>query len=272
MDEQEKPFDTVSIVLLMTIAGFSDGTDLATALLFPVPVIGQVTYLGNSFLVSPITYAVIQGWFIMKTHGKKASLSSFTSFIPVMGGLGNIVNVPGSELISTIVAIWMANNPKVAALATVAEGAVAGGAGAVAGETALAGGGASAGAVAAETGAGVAAAGAETTAVGAETGASAGRVAAGAGETGGTAETGGMERGKGVSRQSGETADKGEGSEKEISDEALGEEKNPFEKLQELTEKTPDSGQKEDGDEDEDQSVNIDDEANEVDLKKAARG
>ena len=155
-------------------------------------------------------------------------------------------------------------------LAIVAAGAATGGAGAVAGETALAGGGASAGAVAAETGAGAAAAGAETTVAGAETGAAGAEAGAARGQAGGATEAEGMERGKGASRQHGETTEEDGNPEKEISDEALGEEKNPFEKLQELTEKTPDSGQREDGDEDEDQSVNIDDEANEVDLKKAA--
>lgn len=142
-------------------------------------------------------------------------------------------------------------------LAIVAAGAVTGGAGTVVGETAIAGGGVAAGAAAAETGAGVAAAGAETAAAGAEIGAAGAEVGTGttAEEAAGATEKVGTEAGI---------------PQKEISPEALGEEKSPFEKLQELTEKTPDSGQREDRDEDEEQSVNVDDDANEVDLKKAA--
>lgn len=268
MDEQEKPFDAVSIVLLMTIAGFSDAADLATVLLFPIPVIGQVIYLGNSFLVSPITWAIIQGWFIMKTSGGRMSLGSFTSFIPVLGGLGNIANIPGSEMITTAIAIAMANHPKVAALAVVAGAAVAtGGAGAAAaGASGGTAGAATTGAVAAETGVGAVATGAEA-AAGAETGAAAGRVAAGAEEAGGAVKTEATGRARGL-EEPGERAPEAESVREQISDEALGEEKSPFEKLRELTEKTPDSGQRKDRGEDEEQSVNVDDDANEVDLKK----
>ncbi|GEM_PF-2279688 len=239
MDEQEKPFDTVSIVLLMIVAGFSDAADLATALLFPIPIIGQVTYLGNSFLVSPITWAVIQGWFIMKTHGKKASLSSFTSFIPVLGGLGNIVNIPGSEFITTGFAIMMANHPKAAALTTAVGGAVAtGGAGAAA-----------AGATEGAAG-GAAAAGTETATAGAETRAAAGRAAAGAKEAGGTAETEAMGGRRGPEEPGARAPETG-AAEKEIPPEALGEEEPILDRLRkELTEETPtDSNKKEDEDE-----------------------
>ncbi len=113
MDEQKKPFDTTSIVLLLLVAGVSDIADLATDLLFPVPVIGQIVFVGNSLVVSPIVWAIIQLSFIIKTGAGRASL------VAVAGGLGNIANIPGSETVTTIIAIAIANNPKLSEVATV---------------------------------------------------------------------------------------------------------------------------------------------------------
>lgn len=122
--DNEKPFDTVSIVLLVLIAGMSDVADLVTDLVAAIPVIGQIIYLGNSFLVSPIVWAILQGTFIMKTGGFRAS-----SLVVAGGGLGNMINIPGSETITTIIAIVMANNSKLSkltAIAGVAKGKIAG--------------------------------------------------------------------------------------------------------------------------------------------------
>ncbi len=111
MDEnqkQEKPFDTVAIVLLLLVAGISDIADLFTDLIAPVPVIGQVVYFFNSFLISPLTWAIIQGWFIMKVglSGRSGIIAGVSN---LLGGLGNIANIPGSETVTTIIAIFAAN-------------------------------------------------------------------------------------------------------------------------------------------------------------------
>lgn len=265
-EKQKKPFDAVSIVLLIIIAGISDISDIATDLIFPVPVIGQVVYLFNSFLISPLTWAAIQGWFIMKV-GLGGRTGMITGITNLLGGLGNVANFPpGSETITTVIAIIVANYGSeltvVAGMAgaATAAGTVAPAAGVAAGaET-----GAAAGAAAAGTGAGAAATGTKTAGVaGAETGATAGKgMSVGAEQAGGTAETEAMTGKRGLEES---------GTGIPETDEALGEEKNPFEKLRELTEKTPESpyGAK-DQYEDEEQNVNIDDDANEVDLKKAA--
>ena len=48
MDEnKEKPFDTVSIVLVLMVAVASDAADLITDLGAAIPVIGQILFLGN---------------------------------------------------------------------------------------------------------------------------------------------------------------------------------------------------------------------------------
>lgn len=265
-EKQKKPFDTVAIVLLITIAGVSDISDIATDLIFGVPVIGQVVFLSNSFLISPLTWAAIQGWFIMKV-GLSGRTGLITGVTNLLGGLGNVANFPpGSETITTIIAIIVANNAsKIAGIAALAGAAgVVGGAGAVAGEAAIAGGGAAAGAAAAETGAGVAAAGTETATAGAKAGATAEKgMAVGAEEAGGTAET------EAMSRKGTPEGTKTETPEEKVSSEELGEEKNPFEKLQELTEKMPDFDKKRGQNKGEEQSVGIDDDTNEVNLKKA---
>ncbi len=234
MYEQEKPFDTASIVLLLLVAGFSDIADLATDLIFPVPIIGQVVFVFNSLVVSPIVWAIIQFSFIMKTGMGRASL------VAVAGGLGNIANIPGSETVTTLIAISIANNPKVseaASLVSKAEGK---------------GGAASKKATGATTkGPGVATED-ET-------------------KTAGTAKrSAGAEQeeaaGNGTAKKSGTAgAEEKEG----ISPEALGEEPEPMEKLQQkLLKETPsDGGEKRDRDEEE-ENVRIDDENNEVDLRK----
>lgn len=218
----EKPFDTVLIVLLLEIAVLSDVGDLATDLVAAVPVIGQVIYFGNSFLVSPIVWAILQGIFVMKTGGFKAS-----SLVVMGGGLGNVINIPGSETITTIIAIVMANHPKLAgAAAQVGLAAATGGAGAVAGKAAAAG-GKVAGAV--EKGA---AAGMRAEAVSAERAAAEAKPERALG-------TKPSERPTAEAKEAGAEAEGIPAAEgpptPEVSEEAMGVEPTPFEKLQKLT-------------------------------------
>ncbi len=120
MDKQGKPFDTVSTMFLLMVSAISDIADLFTDLIFPVPVIGQVIFIGNSFIFSPIIWAIIQFSFIMKTGVSK------TALIPVIGGLGNIANIPGSETITTVIAITLANRSALAGIVAAPAAKVAG--------------------------------------------------------------------------------------------------------------------------------------------------
>ncbi len=120
MNDKEKPFDTVSTVFLLMISALSDIADLFTDLIFPVPVIGQVIFIGNSFIFSPIIWAIIQFSFIMKTGVSK------TALIPVIGGLGNIANIPGSETVTTVIAITLANRSALAGIVAAPAAKVAG--------------------------------------------------------------------------------------------------------------------------------------------------
>ncbi|MDO8664671.1 MAG: hypothetical protein Q7K44_03975 [Candidatus Liptonbacteria bacterium] len=230
MADQEKPFDTTSIVLLLLVAGFSDIADLATDLIFPVPIIGQIVFVFNSLVVSPIVWAIIQFSFIMKTGMGRASL------VAVAGGLGNIANIPGSETVTTLLAIAIANNPKVSEAASLVS--KAGGKGGAASKKA--------------TGTGAKEAGAATEA---ET-----KVAGTTGRRAGGAEQEEMES---AAKKPGEAGK----AETGVSPEALGEEPEPMERLrQKLLSETPsEGGEKKTGGE---ESVRIDDRNNEVDLRR----
>lgn len=215
MNEQGKPFDTVSIMFLLMVSVISDIADLFTDFIFPVPVIGQIIFLGNSFLISPIIWAIIQFSFIMKTGASK------TALIPVIGGLGNIANIPGSETVTTMIAITLANRSALAGIAAAPAAKVAGTVRETAAVTKAA-----EGAAAAEKG-----------------GVSAGRMAAA--EREGLVETQGVEA---PAEMPGTVPGK------EVSPEALGEEPEPMEKLQSrLFEETPAANDEEgvyvDGDE-----------------------
>lgn len=223
MADQEKPFDTTSIVLLLLVSGISDVSDFATLLFFPVPIIGQIVFLGNSLLVSPIVWAIIQFSFIMKTGMGRASL------VAVAGGLGNMANIPGSETITTLIGIAIANNPKMSQVASL--GAKAEGKGGAVSQKATAG----------EAGKGAGAAEAEAKTASATK----------------TKRESGTEQeeiaGSRAAKKSG-----GGGQENEISPEALGEKPETMEELQrKLLNETPLG-----------ENVRIDDRNNEVDLRK----
>lgn len=122
MDENtnDKPFDTVSIVLLVIIAGGSDVADAVTLLIAAVPVIGQIAYLGNAFLISPIVWATIQLWFIIKLRSFGVS-----GLLNLAGGIGNIIGIPASQTVTVAIAIFLANNPEAKKIAGVATGKIA---------------------------------------------------------------------------------------------------------------------------------------------------
>lgn len=129
--DKEKPFDTVAIVLLVMIAGLSDVADLITYALFAVPVVGQVIYVFNAFLISPIVWAIIQFWFIMKVGFGAPGL------INLAGGIGNVIGIPGSQTLTVLIAVWLANNPAARKIATAVSPAAAAGKAAAAGEKAV---------------------------------------------------------------------------------------------------------------------------------------
>src|SRR3989344_3462012 len=102
--KDEKPFDAVAIILLIFVAGTSDSADLVTALILPVPALGQIAYFANIFLISPLTWATIQLWFIMKI-----GFSGRVGLLNLAGGIGNMIGIPASETGTVLVAIWFAN-------------------------------------------------------------------------------------------------------------------------------------------------------------------
>ncbi|MEK9180479.1 MAG: hypothetical protein AAB897_03645 [Patescibacteria group bacterium] len=195
--EGEKKIDLVLGIILMLLALLSDGTDALAAAAFAIPVLGQITYLLNAFLISPVVWAIIQFSFIMKM-----GFAGRVGLMNLTGGILNVIGIPGSETLATSIAIWFANHPKAAAVAQVATGKV-GAAGGKAAAAEKAGAVAGGGAVAEKTAAG--AAGAARAERGAEAAVEAERGVAGAERAavseGRAAEGAPREPGKGVSEE-----------------------------------------------------------------------
>ncbi len=234
--EQEKPFDIVLIVFLMIVAVISDVSDILSDVLslgtFGIP------YVLNTFLISPISWAVIQGTFIMKLGfvGGAGSRVAAANITAALGGILNEANIPiFPETITTAIGIWMANHPKAAAVAAVA----AGGAGAL--EAGVAEAGAAETAVAEASAAGKIVTEEEAIASGIPK-ENLGKITAeeGLGEAGAT------------EKAAEETAEAPEVKMPEkIRGEALGEEPTPFEKMKKLTEELPPQEEKGEDEEEE---------------------
>lgn len=247
MNEKGKLDYLGPIVILSTILAVFGDFAFIFAIGALIPVIGLVILFG--VLAMHYFTGIMLGFLIVP------KLQHLISKIALV--LAILLPLP-TLLLGLFLAIIL-QNKFISELATQAAilgiGALTGGAGAVVGEAA------ETGAAAAEVtaaGAEMAAAGTETVAAGAEAGAATGgRVAAGAEEAGGTTE-------EAIGRRGPEA----ETQEKEIPPEALGEEETPFEKLQGLTEKTPDDSTRKENEDDED--IELDDDTNEVNLKKAA--
>ena len=243
----EKKFDTIEIVFLVMIALFNDAVTICSDLGLAIPILGEVLF-GFSWLLDGFVWALIMFWYIMKL-----GVFGAPALTQVVAGVVDFTGIP-SRTIGVVIGIFLANHPKAMAVAAVATGKFASAEKAVAGEVAAgekaveAGGAAKGAAGATEAGGAVKGVGA------AEAGAEASTVAK-AGE--GAAE---MPKGKPSEELGGkpsEVHEEGKPSEKPksegASDEALGEEPTPFEKLEKLLEKTPESDKKPDEDEDDEE-------------------
>lgn len=118
MEEDEKKFDLVEIVLLIIISLFNDlmlvGVDLAVA----VPVVGQVLG-GGMELMNALIWGLILFWFIMKM-----GFAAEIGLIQIAGGVAEFFGIPGRT--ATVgIGIWLANHPKAAKVAEVVAGVVA---------------------------------------------------------------------------------------------------------------------------------------------------
>lgn len=150
MDEKEKPFDTVSIVILVLLALGNDGAEIFFDLLA-----ATVVGLPGEAIMEPINLGmdgIFTFWFFAKCGFGGPAM------IQIADDVLSLVGIPG-RTICVVAGILIANNPKLAAVAEIAgAAALTGGAGAVAAE---AGETAEVGAVAAESATAGTAAGAE---------------------------------------------------------------------------------------------------------------
>ena len=146
MDEKEKTFDTVSIVVLLILALMNDGLEI----FFDILAMTGVGITGEA-IMEPINFimdGVVTVWFAIK-----CGIGGAPSIMQYIDDILEPAGIPG-RTICVGAGIVVANNPKLAAVTKVAEvagvAALTGGAGAVAAEGATA---AEAGAVTAEAGA-----------------------------------------------------------------------------------------------------------------------
>lgn len=126
MDEKEKPFDVVSIVILLILSLANDGLEIFFDLL-AATVIG----LPGEAIMEPIDLAmdgIVTFWFFAKCGFGGPSI------IQLVDDLLELIGIPG-RTICVVAGILIANNPKLAAVVEVAgAAALTGGAGAVAAE------------------------------------------------------------------------------------------------------------------------------------------
>lgn len=266
MNDDQKKFDTVEIVLLMMLAIGNDAVMVLADMGVAIPVVG-VAFAGMIEVVNVVMWGIILLWFIMKL-GFAGQIGLFQ----VAGGIAEFFGIPGRSA-TVAIGIFMANHPKVAGIVTkvatvAAVGAVTAGAGAAAAAGAKAG--AAAGATgAAEGAAGAATAGTEVAAVGTrETGAVAAKEAEEvATKEFGIESLGEVKEMEGVRRTMEEVAEsmpseKSEEERKEFEEyeKKVGGGFGQLAKLREgeITEKQPA------------QNINLDEDTNSIDLKKAA--
>jgi len=114
MDEQEKPFDTISIIVLLSLAVANDGAEI----FFDVLASTMVGLPGES-IMKPIDFAmdgIFTFWFFSKCGFGGPAI------IQVADDLLELVGIPG-RFICVAASIFMANHPKLAAVAEMAGAA-----------------------------------------------------------------------------------------------------------------------------------------------------
>lgn len=118
MDEQQKPFDTVSIVILTMLAIFNDALEIAFDLL-AMTVVG----LPGEAIMKPFDLlfdGTVTAWFFFKVGFGWPTIIQFIADIIEMFGIP-------SRTVSVLAGIWIANHPKskiaqAAKMAATAEG------------------------------------------------------------------------------------------------------------------------------------------------------
>ena len=119
MEENDKKFSTVEIVLMMMLALMNDALMVTADLGLAIPIIGEVLY-GVAWLVDAGVWALLMFWYIMKlgTFGGPA-------LVQTVAGIAEFIGIP-SRTIGVIIGTWLANHPKAAAVATIATGQIGG--------------------------------------------------------------------------------------------------------------------------------------------------
>jgi hypothetical protein len=127
MDEAEKKFQTVDTVLLLMLAVTNDALLIVADLTLPIPVIGVIA-VGLIQMVSAAIWAIILFWFIMKL-----GFAGRIGVLQLAGQAAEMVGLPGRTA-TVAIGIWLANHPKVAAVASTASALKSGGKPGVSGE------------------------------------------------------------------------------------------------------------------------------------------
>jgi len=205
-EETEKKVSLVETIYLLIIVSINSAAKIVADLVVGVPVIGEIVFMFADFFTI-IAWAVVLLFFVIKLGAFGA-----VGIAQTIGGILDMLGIPVGLLGSTILGIYLANHPKVAAVAQLATGKGAASAeGKVAGE----------------------AASAEKAAQAGTAGEHAAEGAAGSKATENAASRGAQT----TEGAPGKTPESGTSQEKpQVTEEAFGIEKDPLEKMKELME------------------------------------
>ncbi len=110
MDEAEKKFELPLAIILLMLTGISDIGDLAADLIFGIPVVGQVVWIGAK-IFSLLVWGIIQTVLFFK--GERGLWFFVGSIVDTV--------VPFAQTITLAITIFIANTPALATAASIAS-------------------------------------------------------------------------------------------------------------------------------------------------------
>jgi hypothetical protein len=128
MNDEENVFSLPEVVIMLLFTVPADALNILAILGAIIPVVGQVL-LGFSWLVNVGVSALILIWFIMKIGASSGQATKAVAGQAAKRGLGTIIGGGVAKTfglpiltITTLVGVYMANHPKIVAVATTVAG------------------------------------------------------------------------------------------------------------------------------------------------------
>lgn len=115
---REKPIDTVATVILLLVVFANTAVKTFADLTLAIPVVGEIVY-PLALLFTIVVWAGIIFYFVMKL-----GVFGSAGLAMTIGGVLDLFGLPVGLLGGTLLAIYLANHPKVAIVASVTTGAI----------------------------------------------------------------------------------------------------------------------------------------------------